>query len=115
MHRIPRATRGIGCDRREKCRIEYAEANFFSFHVAIGDSDPKVLMDRITVGFGPPGEKNAADKEHGHRSPHRPAVFLVLYHSAEVVRQPASDRKNRKHLEEIRKRRWILEWMRRIG
>ena len=42
-------------------------------------------------------------------------MFLVLHHSAEVISESAADGENGEHLEEIRKRRWILERMRRVG
>ena len=41
-------------------------------------------------------------------------MLLVFYHSAEVISEPAADRENGQHLDEIRERRRILERMRRI-
>ena len=40
---------------------------------------------------------------------------LVLHHPPQVIGQPAADRENREHLDEVRQRRGIFKWMRRIG
>ena len=42
-------------------------------------------------------------------------MLLVLHHAAEVIGQAAADREDREHLDEIRKRRRILERMRGVG
>ena len=115
VHRIDRAARRVGRDRGKERGVEDAEADFLALHVAVGRGDAELLMNRIARRFGPPAEQHAADKQDRHRRPNRPAVLLVLDHSAEVISEPAADRENRKHLEEIRERRRILERMRRVG
>ena len=42
-------------------------------------------------------------------------MLLVFDHSAEVISEPAADRENGEHLDEVRERRRVLERMRRVG
>ena len=115
VHRIDRAAGRIGRDGGEEGGIENAEPDFLALHVAVGRGDAELLMNRIARGFRPPAEQHASDKQDRHRGPNRPAVLLVFDHSAEVISEPAADRENGQHLDEIRERRRILERMRRVG
>ena len=58
-------------------------------------------MNGIARRFRPPAQQHAAEKQGDHRCPNRPAVLLVLDHSAEVISEPAADREDREHLQEI--------------
>ena len=62
MHRIHCPARRIGCDRREERGVENTEADFLALHVAVGDSNAKIVMNRVARRLGPPAEENAADK-----------------------------------------------------
>jgi hypothetical protein len=60
VHRIDRTAGGIGCDRGEQCRIEDAEPDFLSFHVAAGNAE--TLVDWITIRLRPPAQQHSTNK-----------------------------------------------------
>src|ERR1051326_9582478 len=71
-------------------------------------------MNRIAMRLSPPAQHDTPKKQEHHRRPDRPAMSLVLHHSAKVIRQTAADREYREHLQEVREWRWILERVGRI-
>ena len=73
------------------------------------------MQERIWLGLGVVGDKNAGEEESGHRREHRPSVCGRLGHSSQCDREPGRDEKNREHLHEVRKWRWILERMGAVG
>ena len=115
MHRIDGAAGSVGRNRCKQSGIEDAEADLFAFHVAVGQREAKLVMDRVAPCFSPPTEQHAAQEQSHHRSPDRPAMRLVPDHAAQVVRQPAPDGEDREHLNQIGERCWIFERMSRIG
>ena len=115
VHGIHRAARGIRRDRGEERGIENAETDFLAFHVAIGDGDAELLVNRIAARFRPPAKQNTGEAHGEHRRPDRPAVLLIFRFAAEVIRQRAADAQQREHLEKVRERRGIFKRMRGVG
>ncbi len=115
MHGIDRAARGVGRHRCKQRGIKNAEADFLAFHVAIGDGDAELLVNRIALGFRPPANHDAGDAHRKHRRPDRPAMLLIFCFAAEMIGHRAADAQQREHLEEIREWRGIFKRVRGVG
>ena len=116
VHRVDRAARGVGGDRGEERGVEDAEADFLALHVAVGGSDAEVVDESDCRALSAHQQSSTPPTNNDrHRRPHRPAVLLVLHHSAQVISESAADGENGKHLDEIRQRRRIFERVRGVG
>ena len=90
------------------------KAHFLAFHIAVRGSDSE-LENRIA---------GRLRRQHNNTPRGRAIIIaaqtaqpccLVFHHAAQVVGQPAANREDGEHLEEIGKRRRILERMCGVG
>ena len=112
---VDRAAGGIRGHRGKEGGIKDAEAHFLAFHIAAGLIDPQGRQPRVAVGLRPPADQHPHQEEQKHGGPHRPAVFLVPHHAAQVIGQAGGNQEDGEHLEEIRQRRRVLKGMGGIG
>ena len=113
VHGIDGAVRCGSGGHRPEAGIGKAEADLLAFHV--GRIEAKRGEVRIARAFRPVGDQHAREEHDRHGGVERPALPLVLHHTAEGVGQRRRDQQDVKHLDEVAERRRVLVGHRRVG
>ncbi len=76
--------------------------------------DAELGQQRVAALLAGDVEDGEGHQDHDHRGEDRPPLAAVAHHLAERQAQGARDQQDRDHLEEVRKRRRVLERVRRV-
>lgn len=107
MHRVDRAAARRGGDRREQGAGRDAEAHFLALQVGSGDT--RRVEDRVARGLRPIERRYAGGEQHQHGGEYRPSLTRVAHRLAEGPGQPRTKYEDAYHLDEVCKRRMVLE------
>lgn len=103
----------------KKHAVGDSEASLFAFHVAARLHTSGCLVcareQGIPARLRPVRGCHADEKEHGHRRPDGPAMFLRSRHPAKRVGEARGDGEDGEHLYEVGERRRVLKRVRAVG
>ena len=122
VHRVHRAAARVCRHRRKQRRVRNPEPHLLAFHVPTGrHRRPRhrhmlvhALQQRVRLRLRPVARQHAAKPQNRHRREHRPSVPRRPGHPAQHHAHPGGDHEDREHLHQVRQRRRVLKWVRRV-